>query len=604
MKWERQMKFGAAQSVPHRGVLVFGIALLLLSSFVAAPVFTHSSAAENVFGSPAFGTLWGSIEPVVPNFWGPTVRPALQEPYREATNGSRLVQYFDKARMEQTTASGSITNGLLTVELITGQRQIGDAAFAAFPPSTLPIVGDPTNPWPPYAALGGGVFAAKVAKSGEPFGTVYKPDGAFGLNPGLAADPGAQYGIYQSDPGGKYGHNIPLAFSSYLAALPIPWLPAMGLPLTEPFWVNVKVGGALTWVLVQPYERRVLSYTPSNPPGFRVEMGNIGQHYSIWRYGSDAATGDGSATGGATTSSVTTTTVQGTPTLTVSGTPRPLAISSVQFGLMTESAFSLTFKTSVPATTEILYGTASHSYTSRQDISTTAAQDHAASLTDLQAGTKYFYALQAIAGADSIQSKETFFTTAGAASPTDPAARVAIATKTPNPSPATATNTPKSMSPIATTVPKNVLLHLRQIRVGVTNSAQFALPADQNPRIPAALLESATVALSLAYDGSANPSADTVAVSTWTRDMANLTATGAGPTRPLALADKHVAVTMTATATIPFTDTSSPPIVVTFTRKILPADYAAGITITSSSLSNSRTPGFNVTLIFSVALIG
>nr|MDQ6908579.1 hypothetical protein [Chloroflexota bacterium] len=100
------MKFGAARSVPHRSVFALGVGLLLLSSFVAAPVFTHSSAAEGAFGSPAFGTLWGSIEPVVPNFWGPAVRPALQEPYREATNGSRLVQYFDKARMEQTTASG------------------------------------------------------------------------------------------------------------------------------------------------------------------------------------------------------------------------------------------------------------------------------------------------------------------------------------------------------------------------------------------------------------------------------------------------------------------------------------------------------------------
>jgi Tol biopolymer transport system component len=37
-------------------------------------------------------------------------------------------------------------------------------------------------------------------------------------------------------------------------------------------------------VLVQLFERRVLTYTPSNPAGFQVEMGNVGQHYYRWRY--------------------------------------------------------------------------------------------------------------------------------------------------------------------------------------------------------------------------------------------------------------------------------------------------------------------------------
>ena len=39
-------------------------------------------------------------------------------------------------------------------------------------------------------------------------------------------------------------------------------------------------------VLVQLFQRRVLSYTPGNPAGFEVEMGNVGQHYYAWRYGS------------------------------------------------------------------------------------------------------------------------------------------------------------------------------------------------------------------------------------------------------------------------------------------------------------------------------
>ena len=39
------------------------------------------------------------------------------------------------------------------------------------------------------------------------------------------------------------------------------------------------------WVLVQPFERRVLTYTPSNAAGWHVEMGNVGRHYYSWRYG-------------------------------------------------------------------------------------------------------------------------------------------------------------------------------------------------------------------------------------------------------------------------------------------------------------------------------
>lgn len=37
-------------------------------------------------------------------------------------------------------------------------------------------------------------------------------------------------------------------------------------------------------VLIQLFERRVLTHTPSNPDEWRVEMGNTGKHYYIWRY--------------------------------------------------------------------------------------------------------------------------------------------------------------------------------------------------------------------------------------------------------------------------------------------------------------------------------
>ena len=63
-----------------------------------------------------------------------------------------------------------------------------------------------------------------------------------------------------------------------------PWFYASGLPVSEPYWATVRVAGTQKDVLVQCYERRVLTYTPSNADPFRVEMGNVGIHYYAWRY--------------------------------------------------------------------------------------------------------------------------------------------------------------------------------------------------------------------------------------------------------------------------------------------------------------------------------
>ncbi|HYP40881.1 MAG TPA: hypothetical protein VEX13_11020, partial [Chloroflexia bacterium] len=45
-----------------------------------------------------------------------------------------------------------------------------------------------------------------------------------------------------------------------------------------------RIGGRDFWVLFQAFERRILTYNPSTPdPLWRVEMGNVGQHYKDWR---------------------------------------------------------------------------------------------------------------------------------------------------------------------------------------------------------------------------------------------------------------------------------------------------------------------------------
>jgi hypothetical protein len=69
------------------------------------------------------------------------------------------------------------------------------------------------------------------------------------------------------------------------ARLNDPYFYATGYPIAEAFWASVKIAGVPnTAVLVQPYERRVLTYVPTAPEGFKVQMGNIGLHYYAWRY--------------------------------------------------------------------------------------------------------------------------------------------------------------------------------------------------------------------------------------------------------------------------------------------------------------------------------
>src|SRR5690348_2139881 len=124
---------------------LFGAAM---AAWVAAP-----ASAATSFANPAFQAQWQAGEAITPNFWGPLslAREGQQEPYVEAPGGQRLVQYFDKARMELTNpATGVVTNGLLATELITGRLQVGDNAFQTLSPAGVPVAGDPDNIGPTY----------------------------------------------------------------------------------------------------------------------------------------------------------------------------------------------------------------------------------------------------------------------------------------------------------------------------------------------------------------------------------------------------------------------------------------------------------------------
>jgi hypothetical protein len=269
---------------------------------------------RNQFADPGFNTVWQRTDSLNVRggrtwYWGPQPWFDYAEFYRQGANGLRSVQYFDKARMEINNPSdrsvqNGVTNGLLVVELVSGHLKKGNDPydFDYRQPANVPVAGNPKadNPnSPTYATF---VNLATFDNNGykdpnrlnQRIGTTLDAGGNLAFHQDLAdAHPETAIVQYNS----ITGHNIPSVFWDFMnmqgpvmegGAISnrpvVDWLFAMGLPITDAYWTRAKIGAAEKDVLVQLFERRVLTYVPDNPAGYKVEIGNVGQHYFQWRY--------------------------------------------------------------------------------------------------------------------------------------------------------------------------------------------------------------------------------------------------------------------------------------------------------------------------------
>jgi hypothetical protein len=289
--------------------LVALTALLLSLFFVVAPT-PQASAAQN-FADPYFQQLWNRTDKLVNDgktsrsfLWGPSPNSAgVLEDYADAPGGKRLVQYFDKSRMEITNPNGDkssayyVTNGLIAKELMTGQLQLGDSKFEQREPAALGVAGDPDDTsGPTYKALERVDKPAASDDTGILVAGFIDRDGNTYFDRG---DYGNKWKVSYAYYEPSTQHNIAGPFWTYLNQTgPVlnnsgqqatgkifdPVFFATGLPITEAYWAQVKVAGQVKDVLIQAFERRVLTFTPTNDPAYQVEMGNVGQHYYNWRY--------------------------------------------------------------------------------------------------------------------------------------------------------------------------------------------------------------------------------------------------------------------------------------------------------------------------------
>jgi hypothetical protein len=284
-----------------RIVMLVAVCSLVLGG--ALPVAAYAPA------DPAFERTWARIDkPVAAGrvdrtwMWGPEANSvAMLEEYAEAPGGYRTVQYFDKTRMEITHPGGNqnslwyVTNGLLVMEMVSGRMQVGDNQFYDYAPSEQNVAGDQDDPLGPtygtFARLvdatplqDNAVITQRVNRAGQ---VTYDPAlAAYDVRtakritvPHLDHQVAAPFWEFMNASGDVYQNGS--FISEPLFPDPVY---ATGLPITEAYWAEVKVGGVYMDVLMQCFERRCLTYTPGNPDGWKVEAGNVGQHYYLWRY--------------------------------------------------------------------------------------------------------------------------------------------------------------------------------------------------------------------------------------------------------------------------------------------------------------------------------
>ena len=290
-----------------KSVLALSALALTLALVAPAPAVAVIAAEE------AFYNTWARTDlPVVDGaadrtwMWGLTPNTSvIAEPYAEHPAGERPVQYFDKARMEVNDPNipadqivlWYVTNGLMVVELVSGMMQVGQSDFEERTPAEVNIVGDQGDSnGPTYADIDQlGLRDLPAQEVGATITDTYTPDGE------TSSD--SRYEVYGATAAHRVeapgiDHTVASVFWEFMNSegvvydgvenvtdrLFIDPFYATGFPITGAFWSSVEVGGVSQDVLWQCFERRCLTYTPENEPGWQVEAGNVGLHYYEWRY--------------------------------------------------------------------------------------------------------------------------------------------------------------------------------------------------------------------------------------------------------------------------------------------------------------------------------
>ncbi len=219
-------------------------------------------------------------------------------PYREVfpRESEVFFQYFDKGamaslffypaqRLEDLASPRTVINLIDPYTSVTDPQEPCDETVAGDPAASNPLAVT-------YRSLRAVAYPVVTARAERRTGAIVtatlSPSGATGDDPGLA-----RYRVALGGYDEQLGHNVPQLFLDFFnrrgsiysngrlgeGLILGDWVRLVGLPLSEPYWIRTFVAGVERDVLIQPFERRVLTYTPANAPPWQVEFGNVGRHY-------------------------------------------------------------------------------------------------------------------------------------------------------------------------------------------------------------------------------------------------------------------------------------------------------------------------------------
>lgn len=299
-EWIRRLNGRSLRAQSARLAALTLIAVITLTSVVW--VGLGSSPRTTMFErelNPAVQALWERADsPAVQEgnprawIWGAEPVAMTTEHYPESPTGLRELVYYDKGRLDILDPGGDAssawyaTGALLVTELLSGRVQLGAQRFVERESPAIPLTGDLDQPNPvTYATLApySDVYPSAAQSRriqpaiGAPVTALLQPDGV--LNPTGVPDSAVTIAYYDA----ALGYNVAAPFAEWATAQPYPELYLLGHALSEPYWVDTVLDGQPRRVLVQAFERRILSYTPDNPAGWQVESTNVGLHYRAWR---------------------------------------------------------------------------------------------------------------------------------------------------------------------------------------------------------------------------------------------------------------------------------------------------------------------------------
>jgi hypothetical protein len=170
-------------------------------------------------------------------------------------------QYFEKGRIED--HRGAVANpawammfGRLTAALLDGAADDVPVSGTSLTYGALRAAARPERRVEPPPDFRGGVQELTRPGLGR---AVFIP-----VDPALGPAP---------------GYYVPWVFWDYMSRperFPAGWLHDLGLPLSPPLAAEAYKGGSIRPVVLQAFERTVLTFDPLNPRGWEVERGNLG----------------------------------------------------------------------------------------------------------------------------------------------------------------------------------------------------------------------------------------------------------------------------------------------------------------------------------------